>query len=146
MRIRALNAFLCRCMPQGGTAPIYAETVSVQHGEEIDLAPFQCTDLPQESRLDRVCYDGASKYLLVRMDQTYRHYCGMEAGTVTRFLAFPSIDHFFETVIEDQFGCRPENIPKYQTPQPPSALSTQPERKIPLSSSSEQTLSPAVDD
>ncbi len=86
---------------------------SVQYGGEIDLAPFQCTDISQGSRISRVCYDAENKYLLIRVGQTYHQFCEIEAGTATRFLASPSLDHFFESIIEDSHGCRPENVPKY---------------------------------
>jgi hypothetical protein len=70
----------------------------------------------------------------------YRQYCEIEPGTTARFLASPSVDHFFESIIEDQFLCRPENLPKYQTPQPPAVpvAPSQSEVRLPAN--------PAVDD
>ncbi len=125
MRTKALNAFHVVVFLVAATAQLRAEMAAVQHGDEIELTPFQCTEIPQGSRISRVCYDEVNRYLLVRVGQTYRQFCEIEAGTATRFLASPSIDHFFKSIIEDSHGCRPGNMPKYdQGPQPPSALVT----------------------
>jgi hypothetical protein len=122
--------------------PLCAETVSVEHGDEIDLAPFQCTDLPQGRRLNRACYDAANRYLLVAIDGKYRQYCEIESGTLERLLGSHSIDHFFTSIIEGRFGCRPDNLPKYQASQPPDAASP-PKDEVRLPARSDE---PVVDD
>jgi hypothetical protein len=80
VRIKALIAFYGVACLEVGTAPICAETVSIQHGEETGLTPFKYTDLPQGGRVDRICYDGANKYLLFRVGQKYRQYCEIESA------------------------------------------------------------------
>jgi hypothetical protein len=123
MRHSALNAFHVVVYLAAATVPARAEMASVQYGGEIDLAPFQCSNISQASRISRVCYDQVNKYLLVRVDKTYRQFCDLEASTASRFLASPAMDRFFTSIIEDRHGCRPGNMPKYdQAPQPPIAL------------------------
>ncbi len=106
-----------------------AETVSVNYVGEVDLAPFHCTDVSQGGRISRICYDGAQRYLLVRLKELYHHFCEIEAGTVERFIASYSIDHFFKVIIENRHNCRPATVPKYeQRPQPQPALAAPPSR------------------
>ena len=45
------------------TAPANAETVDVKYRGIVDLKPFACTDTPQSSFIQRVCYDKAQNYV-----------------------------------------------------------------------------------
>jgi hypothetical protein len=91
-----------------------AEVVSVKYGDEIDLAPFRCSDV-EGHRVSRVCYDAANRYLLLRVGQNYRQFCEVDAAITNRFLSSPSMDRFFESIIEDRHECRPGNMPKYES-------------------------------
>jgi hypothetical protein len=91
-----------------------AETVDVEFRGDIDLEFFQCTDIAPGGRIRRVCYDGANRYLVIKRDETWRHYCEVEAGTAARFIASPAIERFYGSVIENRHDCRPATVPKYE--------------------------------
>jgi hypothetical protein len=90
-----------------------AEVVSVRYGDEIDLAPFRCSDV-KGRRVSRACYDAANRYLLIRVEQSYRQFCDVDAAITDRFLSSPAMDRFFESIIEDRHECRAGNMPKYE--------------------------------
>ena len=118
------------CLVAGPAQP-RAETVTVERSGEIDLAKFRCTDISQRGRISRVCYDGAFQYLLIRVDERYHHYCGIEGGTLERFLTSVDVDHYFGAIIENKHICRPDTVPKYPAP----ASVTPPKQARPAASS-----------
>jgi hypothetical protein len=140
VRIQALNAFCAVLCLVAASTQLRAQMITVKYGGEIDLAPFQCTDISQRGRIGHVCYDDANRYLLIKLDQSYHQYCEVEAGTVQRFLASHSINHFFKTKIENRHSCRPENLPKYEQAQSPSTI------LAPSASLAEAVPSEGVDD
>ena len=77
------------------TSPPVTETVEVHGRGEIDLAPFACTDTPRSTVVQRVCYDGAQRYLLVSVAGVYSEYCGMPAATFDAFVTAPSMGQFY---------------------------------------------------
>ena len=102
----------------GASGP--AEVVSVQYGDEIDLAPLSCSAV-KGRRISRVCYDAANRYLLIREGQSYRQFCEVDAAITDRFLSSPAMDRFFRSMIEGKYDCRPGNMPKYE-PVPQAVL------------------------
>jgi KTSC domain len=86
--IAAMLALFC-------TSPPTTETVEVNGRGEIDLAPFACTDTPRSTVVQRVCYDGARRHLLVSVGGAYSEYCGMPAATFDAFVTAPSMGQFY---------------------------------------------------
>jgi KTSC domain len=76
------------------SAPI-TETVEVRGLGEIDLALFGCTDTPRSTVVQRVCYDGAQRHLLVSVAGVYSEYCGIPVATFDTFLTAPSMGQFY---------------------------------------------------
>jgi KTSC domain len=77
------------------TFPPTTETVEVRGRGEIDLAPFACTDTPRSTVVQRVCYDGARRHLLVGVAGVYSEYCGMPVATFDAFVTAPSMGQFY---------------------------------------------------
>ena len=55
----------------------------------VDIEPLTCTDIATSSFLRRVCYDEANRYLLVRMEEKWLHYCEVDT-IVGAFITAPS--------------------------------------------------------
>ena len=81
------------------TSPPTTETVEVQGRGEIDLALFACADTPRSTLVQRVCYDGARRHLLVSFAGVYSEYCGMPAATFDAFVTAPSMGQFYRQLI-----------------------------------------------
>lgn len=90
------------------TPPVMTETVEIQDRGAIDLAPFDCTDTPRSTLVQRVCYDEAQRHLLVNVGGAYSEYCHLPATTFEAFVVAPSMGQFFQQRIASmaaQFAC-----------------------------------------
>lgn len=100
------------------TTSAFAETVEVKYRGPVDLANFQCSGELDSSVVKRVCYNAAHAYMLIRLKQTWYHYCEIDSGTVEALLASPSKGTFYNESIKDaatggKFGCRDKPIPQF---------------------------------
>jgi hypothetical protein len=95
----------------GGDAE--SESVFVKYRGEVDLTPFECTDVSRSSFIDRVCYDRSNKYMLISLNGTFYHYCEIDAGTVSSLLNSPSMGGFYNASIKGAFDCRTHRVPSY---------------------------------
>jgi hypothetical protein len=95
-----------------------SESVTVKYRGDVDLAPFECVDIDRSSLVRRVCYDSGNQYMLIRLEETYYHYCEIDAGTVGALLEAPSMGRFFNAHIrgdgaDGPFDCRTHRQPEY---------------------------------
>ena len=90
-----------------------AESVTVKYRGVVDLAPFQCTTVARSSFVHRVCYDKRNQYMLIQLNGTYYHYCGIDDGTVSNLLAAESVGRFYNAQIKGHFDCRLIAPPDY---------------------------------
>jgi hypothetical protein len=114
LKIFTLLAFVSMCQFAN------AETVQVKYLGAVSLDSFACTDVKEASDVSRICYDKAERYMLIRLQTTYYHYCAIDPDTVRGLQAAPSKRQFFETRIKGNgvdgpFDCRTHPIPsKYR--------------------------------
>ena len=116
MRLWALHPCCSALLMAVGCGSVSAETVEVEvayHGW-VDLDRLKCTEIAPGSRVQRVCYDEANRYLVVRYEEIWRHFCAVEAAIVDRLLVAPAIDRRFGSIIENQYECRAETLPNYE--------------------------------
>jgi hypothetical protein len=92
-------------------SPVTTETVNVRGRGEIDLTPFACTDTPRSTVVQRICYDGAQRRLLVAAGGTYFEYCQLPAATFEAFAVAPSMGQFYRRIAaaSAQFACETTN-------------------------------------
>jgi hypothetical protein len=114
VRAGALHAFRTVLAIVAMAGPLAAETVEVEFRGDLDLGHFRCTNTSSLGGIGRVCYDEANRYMVVREDDRWRHFCEVEAVTAERFLAAPAMDRFFGSMIEGRHDCKPATVPKYE--------------------------------
>jgi KTSC domain len=90
-----------------------AETIVPKYGEPVDLASFSCSDVTRSSFIKRVCFDKAKSYMLIRLKDTYYHYCNIPESTMTAFMAADSMGRFFNSQVKGNYDCRVNLPPKY---------------------------------
>ncbi len=90
-----------------------AETVNVKYRGEVNLAPFECTDITRSSFVRRICYDRNNTYMLINLSGTFYHYCEIDGETVAGLLHAESIGGFFNANIKGHFDCRTHRVPSY---------------------------------
>ena len=77
-----------------------AETVNVQYGGAVNLAPFACQDITRSSVVNRVCYDAASRYMIVQANAAYSQYCDVPEAVRDSFLNAPSMGQYYKVNIK----------------------------------------------
>ncbi|MBN8968561.1 MAG: KTSC domain-containing protein [Rhizobiales bacterium] len=102
----------------GGASYTDSEMVDVAARGLVDLKPFACQDITRSSVIDRVCYDKAKRYLLIRHRMTYDQFCEIPDHTVADLLDAPSMGQFFRHNIEEPvrgaaYDCRPHLMPAH---------------------------------
>lgn len=94
-----------------------AETVQVKYHGAVSLDSFACAEVNEHSDVSRICYDGAERYMVIRLKTTYYHYCEIDAATVRGLQGASSKRQFFEARVrgsgaDGPFDCRTHPIPK----------------------------------
>jgi hypothetical protein len=101
------------------TSPLSAEEACVKYHKCVPLDQFKCTEVSRSTNVKRVCYAGSKRYLIIKLKDTYYHYCEIGADIVAELLAAPSVGGYYTTRIRSQaannraFDCRDHPIPAF---------------------------------
>lgn len=100
----------------GSTAA--GETVDVKYRGPVSLDSFKCQDTSRSTLVNRVCYDAAEEYMIIKLQGVYYHYCAIDAGTVTALLTAESLGRYYRANIlggatNGRFDCRFHRVPTY---------------------------------
>lgn len=106
------GAFLALAL--GLFASAQAESVHVKYRGVVDLAPFKCEFATRSSLVTRVCYDRKEEYMIIGLQGTYYHYCGIDSGTVGALRNASSMGQYFKSNIKGRFDCRTARVPAYR--------------------------------
>jgi len=108
-----------------------AETVNLQYGGAVDLAPFACQDVTRSSVVNRVCYDAASRRMIVQANAAYSQYCGVPEPVRDSLLNAPSMGQYYRVTIKGSgtagpYECRAQRMSSTVAPpaKPPSRRNT----------------------
>jgi KTSC domain len=70
---------------------------------------FSCSDVARSTFIKRVCFDNAKSYMIIRLRDTYYHYCNIPESTVTA----DSMGRFFNSQVKKNYDCRVNPPLKY---------------------------------
>ena len=90
-----------------------AETVLVKYRGPADLARMTCDTITRSSFINRLCYDAKEMYVVVALDTTYYHYCGVPADVVANWRVADSMGRFYNAQIKGRYDCRHGHVPDY---------------------------------
>jgi hypothetical protein len=95
--------------------PAKAQCVDVKYrpGGCVDLKPFACHDTARSSFVGNVCYDKRNSYMLIKLQSTWYHYCGISEPTVTALASAGSIGRYYNSYVKGNFDCRVNPVPTY---------------------------------
>jgi len=103
-----------------GSSPAYAECVTIKYRDtRVCLNTFTCTDTPQSSFVRTVCYDTAKSYMLIKLNDTWYHYCAVDAASIGKLVHASSVgtqyNQFFRSHdgVHGPFDCRDHPVPSY---------------------------------
>jgi KTSC domain len=94
-------------------AGVRAETVDVKYRGLVPLDHFACTAVERSSFIRRVCFDAPNNYMVIRLNDTYYHYCDINKETVDSLLMSDSMGRFYNASIKGRFDCRTGHVPTY---------------------------------
>jgi hypothetical protein len=87
-----------------------AETVAVESRGAVNLTAFACQDITRSSLISRVCYDAASRTMIVQVKTAYSQYCDVPQTTRDGFLNARSMGRYYNADIKGsgaRYRCRP---------------------------------------
>ena len=76
-----------------------AESVDVRYLGSVNLKSYICQDITRSSLIERVCYDEANRYMVVRRNAVHGQYCELPKEVVVAFLNAPSMGQYFKANI-----------------------------------------------
>src|ERR1700730_14412253 len=75
-----------------GSSPASADCVTVKYRDTpVCLNTFACTETPQSSFVRTICYDAAKSYMLIKLNDTWYHYCAVDSTSVGNLVHAPSV-------------------------------------------------------
>jgi hypothetical protein len=99
--------------------PLAAEEACVKYHKCVPLDQFNCTEVTRSTNVKRVCYAESKRYMIIKLKETYYHYCEIGPAVVAELLAAPSVGGYYTTRIRSQasddraFDCRDHPIPDF---------------------------------
>ncbi|WP_415406985.1 KTSC domain-containing protein [Sulfurovum sp. CS9] len=93
----------------------FANNIYVKYRGSVDVdnGHFQKINLKNSSLVKNIYYDESNKYLLVRLKNTYYHYCSIPSSIVTQWQQSPSLGRYYNHNIKGNYDCRVNPVPSY---------------------------------
>lgn len=67
-----------------------------------------------DSTVKGAWYDSSNEYMVIKLSDTYYHYCGMPRSVWRDFSSASSLDSAYQDDIKGNFDCRENPIPRYE--------------------------------
>jgi hypothetical protein len=100
--------------------PAFAECVTVKYRDTlVCLDTFTCIETPQSSFVRTVCYDATKSYMLIKLNDTWYHYCAVDRTSFDNLTKCPSVGKCYNDnfrshgQVHGPFDCRDHPVPDY---------------------------------
>ena len=97
-----------------------AECVTIKYRDTpVCLNTFACNETPQSSFVRQICYDAAKSYMLIKLNETWYHYCVVDRASVDNLIHASSVGTYYNQHFRSQgpvhgpFDCRDHPVPDY---------------------------------
>ena len=104
----------------GVSSPAFAECITVKYRETpVCLDTFVCTETPQSSFVRKVCFDENKLYMLIKLNDTWYHYCAVDRMSSENLVKAPSVGTYYSERFRSRgelhgpFDCRDHPVPTY---------------------------------
>lgn len=94
----------------------YHNYVEIKYRDDVvDIADtrFQALDTSRSSFIRGAWYDEDNEYMIINLDGTYYHYCGMPSNTWSSFKVADSFGSHYNRFIKGDYDCRMNSVPIY---------------------------------
>ncbi len=88
-------------------------TVKYRGNINVNNGYFQELNLRPSSFIKSMYYDENNNYLLVRLNNTYYHYCSIPNRVVLKWTSSSSLGKFYNWHIKGNYDCRYNPVPRY---------------------------------
>lgn len=78
----------------------------------ISASNFEPLD-KSDSTIKGAWYDSGNEYMVIKLDSTYYHYCGMSSDAWNGLKSSASLDEYYQQDIKGNFDCRESPVPRY---------------------------------
>jgi hypothetical protein len=99
------------------TTPVHTpDWITVKYrSDQVDVAHprFAQLDGGSSSLVDATFYDSENGYMIVSLNGTAYHYCGLPGSVWVSFRTASSLGSFFNTAIKGRYDCRTGSVPAY---------------------------------
>ena len=118
---RAALAAWLMLVAMAGNAFAFTECVSIKYRDTpVCLDAFVCTEIHQSSFVREICYDATKSYMLIKLNETWYHYCAVDRASVDNLIHASSVGRYYNNYFRSQglvhgpFDCRDNPVPIYQ--------------------------------
>lgn len=80
---------------------------------DVDNGHFQVIETKPSTLVQQIIYDSPNNYLLVDLNGTFYHYCGIPGSVVSAWVASPSLGSFYNSAVKGNYDCRTYPVPHY---------------------------------
>lgn len=94
----------------------FAKDIVVKYRDKpvnISNGHFESPSLKASSLVNEIHYDKSNQYLIIQLQSTRYHYCGIPAPVVNNWVAAPSLGSFYIANVKGRYDCRVVLPPKY---------------------------------
>ena len=85
----------------------YRGSVNVDNGQ------LEHVNIGYSSLVKDMYYDKDNNYLLVKLNSTYYHYCGINPSVTNKWVSSSSLGRYYLNNIKGNYDCRVYPMPKY---------------------------------
>ena len=96
----------------------YSNYVNVKYrSEPVDIANprFEELNTSKSSWIRGAWYDSINQYMVINLEGTYYHYCGMPSSSWSSFKGASSFGSYYNAYIIGNYDCRVNYVPQYGT-------------------------------
>lgn len=82
---------------------------------DVDISSSYFVSLDKsDSTVKGAWYDAVHEYMIIKLNDTYYHYCGMPSGAWISFTSAASLYDHYQSYIKGNFDCRVNTVPEYK--------------------------------
>lgn len=116
MRLLVAGFWLACLLPVTVNVTLAEQLLTVKYRAtpvDVDGPHFEPLDTANSSFIRGAWYDKSKQYMLINLQGTNYHYCGLDAQTWNDFKASESFGKSYHARIKGQFDCRQTPAPEY---------------------------------
>ncbi len=95
---------------------VNSESIYVKYRDLLNLEHqhFSEINIIESSLVKRILYDYQHKYLIVKLNSNYYHYCGLSIKILNAWTSSQSLGNFYKEFIKGNYDCRTGFVPSYK--------------------------------